>query len=93
MQSYPKPNPFPKKIDGIEVLKVLKTEAHLENTPVMMLNASAKAPNLTDCSDCGVNTHGVKPVGFNEFVKAVRHLGFLGAAINQPPLPAAKEKL
>jgi hypothetical protein len=37
-----------------------------------------------------VNTHGVKPVGFSEFVKAVRHLGFFGAAINLPPLPAAK---
>ena len=92
MQCSPQYNPYPKKINGIEAPNFFKAEAHLGNTPVMMLNASAKAPNLTDCSNCGVNTHGVKPVGFNEFVKAVRHLGFFGTAINQPPLLAAKEK-
>jgi hypothetical protein len=42
MKSYPNPNPFPGKIDDIEVLKVLKTEAHLENAPIVILNSSGK---------------------------------------------------
>ena len=92
MHCYPQYNPCPKKINDIEAPKFFKAEAHLGTTPVVRLSSSRKAPNLTDGSNDGVNTHAVKPVGFNEFVKAVRHLGFFGTAINQPPLLAAKEK-
>ncbi len=76
MHGYPQCNSLSKKIDGIEVLKVHKADEHLKNTPVVRLNSTRRAPHLTDCYKYGVNTHGVKPVGFNGFVKAVSQLGF-----------------
>lgn len=73
MECYSQSNPFPRKTDGIEVLKVHKADEDLKNTPVVMLNSSQKAWNLTKYA---VNTHVVKPVGVHRFVKAVSHLDF-----------------
>jgi hypothetical protein len=78
MQGYSQSNPLPKKIDGIEVLKVHKANEFLESIPVAKQNTSRKAPNLTDCYNDGLNPHGVKSVGINVVVKAVSQLGFFG---------------
>jgi len=94
VQGDPRWNSFPKKIDGIEVLKVLKAAEHLKNTPVGMLNSSWEIPNLTDRYKYGhgVKTHVVKQVGFTGSMKAVSQLGIFWAAVNRPPQPAAKCK-
>jgi len=80
------------KIDGLEVLKIIKADQHLKMIPVVMLTSSRETPDLTECYKHGVNSYVVKPVDFGEFVTAVKQLGVFWAAVNEPPPHGAKEK-
>jgi CheY-like chemotaxis protein len=73
------------KVNGLEVLKRLKADAHLKIIPVVVLSSSREPTDLVECYQCGANAYVVKPVDFGEFMKAVRHLGLFWAAINEPP--------
>jgi CheY-like chemotaxis protein len=73
------------KVDGLEVLKVIKADANLKSIPVIMLTSSRETPDLTECYAHGVNAYVVKPVDFQEFENAVNQLGIFWAAINEPP--------
>jgi CheY-like chemotaxis protein len=73
------------KINGLEVLKLIKTDACLKLIPVVVLSSSREAPDLAECYQHGVNAYVVKPVDFAEFVNAVKQLGLFWAAINEPP--------
>jgi CheY-like chemotaxis protein len=80
------------KVDGLEVLKIVKADEQLKTIPVVMLTSSRDTPDLTECYKHGVNAYVMKPVDFSDFMKAVSQLGIFWAAINNPPLPAAKEQ-
>lgn len=73
------------KVDGLEVLKQLKSDASLRTIPVVMLTSSREEPDLVRSYDLGVNAYVVKPVDFKEFVMALNKLGLFWAVINQPP--------
>jgi CheY-like chemotaxis protein len=73
------------KVDGLDVLKQLKSDAALRTVPVVMLTSSREEPDLVRSYDLGVNAYVVKPVDFNEFVGALSKLGLFWAVINQPP--------
>ena len=75
------------KIDGLEVLKIIKADEHLKTIPIVVLTSSRETPDVTECYKHGVNAYVVKPVDFSEFMKAVRQLGVFWAAINEPPPP------
>ena len=79
------------KVDGLEVLKVIKADEQLKNIPIVMLTSSRETPDLNECYKHGVNAYVVKPVDFTDFMKAASQLGIFWAATNHPPLPAAKE--
>ena len=81
------------KVDGLEVLKIIKADESLKTIPVVMLTSSRETPDLTECYKHGVNAYVVKPVDFADFMKAVSQLGIFWAAINHPPLPAAQEEV
>lgn len=78
------------KVDGLEVLKTMKTDENLKMIPIVMLSSSRELPDLTECYNHGVNSYVVKPVDFNEFAKAVKQLGIFWAAVNEPPPQPAK---
>ena len=73
------------KVDGIEVLKRLKADESLRAIPVIMLTSSREEKDLIDSYQLGVNAYVVKPVGFQEFIDAVRNLGLFWAVLNEPP--------
>ena len=73
------------KINGLEVLKTIKADEHLKNIPVVVLSSSRESPDLIECYKHGVNAYVVKPVDYDEFVKAVKQLGVFWAVINEPP--------
>ena len=73
------------KVDGLEVLKIMKADERLKSIPVIMLTSSRETPDLTECYAHGVNAYVVKPVDFQEFETAVNQLGIFWAAINEPP--------
>lgn len=71
------------KVDGIEVLAHLKSDARLRMVPVVMLTSSRDTTDLQKCYDLGVNAYVVKPVHFSEFVEAVKQVGAFWAVTNQ----------
>jgi CheY-like chemotaxis protein len=73
------------KVDGLEVLKRVKSDPPLWTIPVVMLTSSREEKDLAESYDSGSNAYVVKPVGFGDFVEAVRELGIFWAVINQPP--------
>ncbi len=73
------------KLDGIEVLRQIKSDPILRVIPVVMLTSSREERDLMESYRLGVNGYVVKPVEFHAFVDAVTQLGVFWAAINEPP--------
>lgn len=80
------------KVSGLEVLKIIKTDEYLKIVPVVVLSSSHETPDLVECYKHGVNAYVVKPVGFAEFMKAVKPLGVFWAAVNEPPPHTGREE-
>lgn len=73
------------KLNGIEVLKIMKADAQLKMIPVVVLTSSRETPDLVEFYQQGVNAYVVKPVDFAAFMLAVKQLGVFWAAVNEPP--------
>jgi CheY-like chemotaxis protein len=73
------------KVDGLEVLRRVKSDDKLKTIPVVILTSSREERDLVEGYRLGVNAYVVKPVRFNEFVEAVSHLGVFWALINELP--------
>jgi CheY-like chemotaxis protein len=73
------------KVDGLEVLKDIRATAKLRSQPVVMLTSSKEEQDLVRSYELGVNAYVVKPVDFNEFVRAISDLGIFWAVLNEPP--------
>jgi CheY-like chemotaxis protein len=73
------------RVDGLEVLRQIKSDPGLRHIPVVMLTSSREEKDLIVSYDLGVNAFVVKPVDFNQFVEAIRTLGMFWAIINEPP--------
>lgn len=63
------------KIDGIELLRIIKADDRLRLIPVVALTSSRESSDLQECYKLGVNAYVVKPVDFLEFVDAARDIG------------------
>jgi CheY-like chemotaxis protein len=73
------------KVDGLEVLRVIKEDPNLRTLPVVMLTASREEQDVVRSYQLGVNAYVVKPVGFQKFVEAVRQVGAFWTIHNEPP--------
>jgi CheY-like chemotaxis protein len=73
------------KIDGIEVLKQIKSDDRLKMIPVVMLTSSREEKDLMLSYNLGVNAYVVKPVDFLEFVEAIKQIGLFWGVLNELP--------
>ncbi len=73
------------KVDGIEVLRRLKSDPRTHNLPVVALTSSREDRDMAECYRLGVNSYIVKPVDFEQFFEAVRSLGMYWLLLNQLP--------
>jgi len=73
------------KVNGLEVLKQIKSEEKLRMIPVVVLTSSKEEKDMVASYRLGVNAYVVKPVNFHEFVNAIKELGVFWAVINEPP--------
>nr|WP_315214167.1 response regulator [uncultured Duganella sp.] len=73
------------KVDGLEVLAEIRGSATLKSIPVVMLTSSREEQDLIRSYELGVNAYVVKPVDFQEFVRAIADLGIFWAVLNEPP--------
>jgi two-component system, response regulator len=74
------------KVDGLEVLKRIKSDERTKTIPVVMLTSSKEDPDIKTCYSLGVNSYIVKPVDFVGFNKVVGELGLYWILVNQPPV-------
>jgi DNA-binding response OmpR family regulator len=73
------------KVDGLEVLRQVKTDEKLKMIPVVVLTSSHEEKDMVASYKLGVNAYVVKPVDFHEFVNAIKELGVFWAVINVAP--------
>lgn len=73
------------KVDGLEVLREIRSDERLKLIPVVVLTSSREDRDMVASYKLGVNAYVVKPVDFHEFVNAVKELGVFWAMINEPP--------
>ena len=73
------------KIDGIEVLRALKSDEKTKVIPVVMLTSSQEERDLVESYRLGVNSYIVKPVDFEKFLETVSKVGFYWSLMNKIP--------
>ncbi len=77
------------KIDGLEVLRRLKSDERMRRLPVVVVTSSKEDRDIVASYDLGVNSYISKPVDFDEFSKVVAELGFYWLLVNRPPVLGA----
>ncbi|MCQ3935522.1 MAG: response regulator [Chloroflexi bacterium] len=73
------------KMDGLDVLRRIKSDENLKFIPIVVLTSSREESDLIESYKLGVNAYVVKPVGFDDFIKAMRETALFWALINEPP--------
>ena len=73
------------KVNGLEVLQVVRSTPELRSIPVVMLTSSQEESDVLKSYELGVNAYVVKPVEFKAFVTAIADLGVFWAVLNEPP--------
>jgi len=73
------------KIDGLEVLRRIKSDARTRSIPVVVVTSSNQDPDIKAAYELGANSYVVKPVDFEAFMATMRDLGFYWLVINQVP--------
>ena len=74
------------KLDGLEVLRRLKSDDRTRSIPVVVVTSSNQDPDIKTAYELGANSYVVKPVDFESFMKTMSELGFYWLAVNQVPL-------
>lgn len=80
------------KVDGLEVLRQVKSDPALKTIPIVVLTSSLQDQDIVESYNLGVNAYVVKPVAFDEFVDVVKQLGLFWVLTNQvPPVTTDRE--
>lgn len=80
------------KLDGIQVLRTIRSDPVLQPLPVVILTSSREEQDLVNSYKLGVNAYVVKPVGFPDFIEAIQALGIFWAVLNEPPPGSVKPR-
>ena len=81
------------KVNGIEVLRRIRTDDNLKLLPVVILTSSQEDSDKVASYKLGVNAYVVKPIDFHKFVDAVKILCVFWAVINEPPSGSIKKEM
>jgi CheY-like chemotaxis protein len=73
------------KLDGLEVLRLIRADARSRRIPVVILTSSREEQDIAAGYDLGVNSYIRKPVDFQQFTETVRQLGLYWLVINEAP--------
>ncbi len=70
-------------MDGIEVLRHIKSDPRTKMIPVVILTSSDEDPDIKRCYELGANSYIVKPVELNNFVKIISEIGMYWLVIDK----------
>ncbi len=71
------------KVDGLEVLRLVKVDPRTKAIPVIVLTSSKEEKDIVESYKLGVNSYILKPVDFDKFVEAVKDIGYYWLLLNQ----------
>ncbi len=74
------------KVDGMEVLKQVKSDPRTKTIPVVIMTSSKEERDLVAGYNLGANSYIQKPVDFDQFRETVKTVGLYWLVINQPPV-------
>ena len=74
------------KVDGLEVLRRIRTSDSTKMLPVVVLTSSKEQKDVVESYHLGVNSYIVKPVDFDRFTESMKQLGYYWLLLNQPPI-------
>lgn len=77
------------KVDGLEVLRAVKSDPRTQPIPVVVLTASREEKDVVDSYKLGVNGYIQKPVEFEAFRQTIKQLGLFWLVVNEPAPPSA----
>ena len=77
------------KVDGIEVLRQIKSDETLKVIPIVVLTSSREESDLVKSYELGANAYVVKPIDFQQLVAAIKQLGLFWAVLNESPMRSA----
>jgi two-component system, response regulator len=78
------------KVDGIEVLRTVKSNRKTRHVPIIMLTSSHEERDIVESYQLGVNSYIVKPVDFDNFLEMVSQVGLYWSLVNKVPQGAAE---
>lgn len=73
------------KVDGLEVLKQMKSNEQTRKIPVIIVTSSKEDPDISAAYNLGANSYVVKPVNFDSFVKTMTQLGLYWLVVSERP--------
>jgi CheY-like chemotaxis protein len=73
------------KVDGLEVLKIIKSDPETKIIPVVIMTSSQEEKDMIKSYQLGVNSYIVKPVDFDQFVGAIKDIGLYWLLLNRLP--------
>lgn len=73
------------KVNGLEVLKQIKSDERTKSIPVVIVTSSEEDPDIKTAYALGVNSYVVKPVGSDAFIDAMSRLGLYWLLVNKAP--------
>jgi CheY-like chemotaxis protein len=73
------------KVDGLEVLEIVKSDPDLGQIPVVVLTTSAEEADMMKAYDSHANSYLVKPVAFQDFVEMMKVIGYYWLVWNEFP--------
>jgi two-component system, response regulator len=73
------------RIGGLQVIETLRNHPRTRNVVIVVMTSSAEDRDLEACYNLRINSYVVKPVDFQQFLDAARHIGFYWMMLNQIP--------
>ena len=73
------------KVDGLEVLKQVKSDPVLKTIPIVILTSSRVEQDIIESYNLGVNAYVVKPVAFEKFLEVVKRISLFWILTNEYP--------
>ncbi len=80
------------KVDGIEVLRQIKSHAELKTIPVLMLTTTDNPKEIRQCHQLGCNSYITKPIEYEKFTEAIHNLGLFLRIVSIPKIDTPRQK-
>ncbi|MDQ2085209.1 response regulator [Herbivorax sp. ANBcel31] len=74
------------KLNGIEVLRIIKEDSVLKKIPVSMLTTTDEPKEIEKCHEIGCSNYITKPIEYEKFIKTIKQLGLFISIVKIPKL-------